>query len=143
MSKAELEAVRKAELEAKEKERETPEWASGLKQQREAAERAAAMAADASKPFARFKCGMWSHDLTTLRSFRSSRGHIAVGSTPSSYFAWSAFMPGQRPCWLVFFSYRMMNLSSCLLQFATGADCATLLCSCRQILHTISELYAQ
>jgi len=55
MSKAELEAVRKAELEAKEKERETPEWASGLKQQREAAERRAAMAADASKPFARSK----------------------------------------------------------------------------------------
>lgn len=55
MSKAELEAVRKAELEAKEKERETPEWASGLKQQREAAERQAAMAADASKPFARSK----------------------------------------------------------------------------------------
>lgn len=56
VSKAELEAARKAELEAKEKERETPEWAAGLKQQREAAERRAAMAAEASKPFARSKC---------------------------------------------------------------------------------------
>ena len=55
VSKAELEAARKAELEAKEKERVTPEWAAGLKQQREAAERRAAMAAEASKPFARSK----------------------------------------------------------------------------------------
>ena len=56
MSRAELEAARKAELEKKEKERETPGWAGGLKQQREAAERSAAMAAEAAKPFARTKC---------------------------------------------------------------------------------------
>ena len=58
MSREELEAARKAELEKKAKERETPEWAAGLRQQREAAERRAAMAAEAAKPFARSKCAM-------------------------------------------------------------------------------------
>ena len=57
VSKEELEAERKAAAEVKEKERETPEWAAGLKQQREAAERRAAVAAEAAKPFARSKCG--------------------------------------------------------------------------------------
>jgi hypothetical protein len=56
VTRAELEAARKAELERKDKERETPEWAAGLRQQREAAERRAATAAEAAKPFARSKC---------------------------------------------------------------------------------------
>ncbi len=56
VSREELEAARKAELEKKAKERETPEWAAGLRQQREAADRRAAMAAEAAKPFARSKC---------------------------------------------------------------------------------------
>ena len=57
VSREELEAARKAELDKKAKERETPEWAAGLRQQREAADRRAAMTAEAAKPFARSKCG--------------------------------------------------------------------------------------
>lgn len=56
VSKAELDAAHAAELAAKAAERETPEWAAGLKQQRQAAERRAATAAEASKPLARSKC---------------------------------------------------------------------------------------
>jgi len=56
VSRDELEAARKAELEKKAKERKTPEWAAGLRQQRDAAERRAATAAEAAKPFARSKC---------------------------------------------------------------------------------------
>ena len=59
VSREELEAARKAELEKKAKERETPEWAAGLRQQRDAAERRAAMAAEAAKPFARSKCAAY------------------------------------------------------------------------------------
>ena len=72
VSREELEAARKAELEKKAKERETPEWAAGLRQQRDAAERRAAMAAEAAKPFARSRCA--SHQPWQTSWHRTCRG---------------------------------------------------------------------